>query len=46
MVSAKREDWFFVVEQGVPAAPGLTAAGPVFTIPAQPVPLAPQTPGM
>ena len=31
---------------GVPAAPGLTAAGPVVTMPAQPVPPAPQTPGI
>jgi len=44
MVSAKREASFAVVEQFVPAAPGLTAAGPVVTMPVQPVPLAPHSP--
>jgi hypothetical protein len=46
MVSANLEFWFFVVEQGVPAAPGLTAAGPVVAIPVQPVPFGPQFPGI
>ena len=46
MVRANREFWFLVVEQGVPAAPGFTAAGPLVTIPVQPVPFAPQVPGM